>query len=353
MTYYQILKQRRIDLKLSIQDVAVQTRLAPEYIAAIEENDLDVFSDDYSFVRYFVHAYANAIGVNWEAISVEVDQTIKYHAHKKNMALTQAQRRIVENMPKAQASKRSRKKRSHFQSSISRASRSLHWSKRKLSPLALWGIVIVAGGFLLTNMVSSMLSANEAKARETARQAELQKKEQETQRLSQQRKEAKLEEAKTALTLSETADVPDTVYIQSDQAMPWTVQLNVSVPSETKIEVYKGEELVAGDADQAQTADFSTVLEIGSAETYRLVISSYKNNSITLNGQVVAYTPKEGGQDEPAQIELAFGQSAPVADESNGYGQWDASWYDGSTEDYAYGEEAADYGYGDPYGYGE
>ena len=166
-------------------------------------------------------------------------------------------------------------------------------------------------------MVSSMLSANEAKARETARQAELQKKEQETQRLSQQRKEAKLEEAKTALTLSETADVPDTVYIHSDQAMPWTVQLNVSVPSETKIEVYKGEELVAGDADQAQTADFSTVL------------------------------------DEPAQIELAFGQSAPVADESNGYGQWDASWYDGSTEDYAYGEEAADYGYGDPYGYGE
>ena len=296
MTYYQILKQRRIDLKLSIQDVAVQTRLAPEYIAAIEENDLDVFSDDYSFVRYFVHAYANAIGVNWEAISVEVDQTIKYHAHKKNMALTQAQRRIVENMPKAQASKRSRKKRSHFQSSISRASRSLHWSKRKLSPLALWGIVIVAGGFLLTNMVSSMLSANEAKARETARQAELQKKEQETQRLSQQRKEARLEEAKTALTLSETADVPDTVYIHSDQAMPWTVQLNVSVPSETKIEVYKGEELVAGDADQAQTADFSTVLEIGSAETYRLVISSYKNNSITLNGQVVAYTPKEGGQ---------------------------------------------------------
>ena len=113
MTYYQILKQRRIDLKLSIQDVAVQTRLAPEYIAAIEENDLDVFSDDYSFVRYFVHAYANAIGVNWEAISVEVDQTIKYHAHKKNMALTQAQRRIVENMPKAQASKRSRKKRSY------------------------------------------------------------------------------------------------------------------------------------------------------------------------------------------------------------------------------------------------
>lgn len=56
MAYYQILKKRRLDLNLSIQDIAIQTHLSPEFIRAIEENNLDVFSDDFSFVRYFVHS---------------------------------------------------------------------------------------------------------------------------------------------------------------------------------------------------------------------------------------------------------------------------------------------------------
>lgn len=43
MAYYHILKERRTNLKLSIQDVSNQTRLAPQYIQAIEEHNLDVF----------------------------------------------------------------------------------------------------------------------------------------------------------------------------------------------------------------------------------------------------------------------------------------------------------------------
>lgn len=347
MTYYQILKQRRIDLKLSVQDVSVQTRLAPEYIVAIEENDLDVFSDDYSFVRYFVHAYANAIGVNWEAISTEVDQTIKYHAHKKNMALTQAQREIVKNMPNVQASKRVRKKRSRFQSSISRMSRSLHWSKRRLSPLFVGLMVIVIAGFVLTNFISSTLSAKEEKAREEARQAELQKKEQETQKLSQQRKETQLEESKTALTLSSVSSIPNTVYINSDQPMPWTVQLNVSVPSETKIEVYKGDELVSGDKDQTQTADFSTILTIDTVQDYRLVISDYKNNSISLNGQsVTVQTQQTDESTNSIEVVFAFGESAPEEETMDNTSQWQGmDYYDDEGNDSSY--YAEDYGYGE------
>ena len=84
MAYYHILKERRTNLKLSIQDVSNQTRLAPQYIQAIEEHNLDVFSDDLSFVRYFVHAYSDAIGVNWQAISDEVDlvgQSVAFMPH--------------------------------------------------------------------------------------------------------------------------------------------------------------------------------------------------------------------------------------------------------------------------------
>ena len=98
MAYYHILKERRTNLKLSIQDVSNQTRLAPQYIQAIEEHNLDVFSDDLSFVRYFVHAYSDAIGVNWQAISDEVDVDVNEFAHQRDMALTMAQRRMVEQM---------------------------------------------------------------------------------------------------------------------------------------------------------------------------------------------------------------------------------------------------------------
>ena len=80
MAYYQILKKRRLDLNLSIQDIAIQTHLSPEFIRAIEENNLDVFSDDFSFVRYFVHSYADVIGVNWAVIAPEVDATISAYA---------------------------------------------------------------------------------------------------------------------------------------------------------------------------------------------------------------------------------------------------------------------------------
>ena len=109
MAYYHILKERRTNLKLSIQDVSNQTRLAPQYIQAIEENNLDVFSDDLSFVRYFVHAYSDAIGVNWQAISDEVDMDVNEFAHQRDMALTMAQRRMVEQMASVQKSKKTTK----------------------------------------------------------------------------------------------------------------------------------------------------------------------------------------------------------------------------------------------------
>ena len=95
MAYYHILRQRRQDLNLSIEYVSSQTRLAPQYIQAIEQHNLDVFSDDFSFVRYFVHAYCDAIGVNWVVIKDEVDADINAYARQRSMALSQAQKKLI------------------------------------------------------------------------------------------------------------------------------------------------------------------------------------------------------------------------------------------------------------------
>lgn len=369
MTYYQILKQRRIDLKLTIQDVSVQTRLAPEYIQAIEENNLDVFSDDYSFVRYFVHSYANAIGVNWNAIQNEVDQTIKYYAHKKNMALTMAQQQIVKNMPNEKASKRKSKKRSRsrFQSSVTRMSRMLHWPKQKISRIVLF---LALGGLLVlltANGISSYMSTHEENVQEAKRKAELQAKEQETQKLSEQRKETQFNETKTNIVIERSSSENGVYYITSESGMPWTVQLSVSVPKATKIEFYQGDTLVAGSETEEQSSDFSYVITCTQVSSYRLVLSNYSNNTISLNGQQVSYSPnsngesdskkedtsKENSKEKATELIFEFGTSAPVEAE----GEYDGSYY---GYDQSYGnEDTTDYdgydlsAYGYDYGYGE
>ena len=152
MAYYHILKERRTNLKLSIQDVSNQTRLAPQYIQAIEEHNLDVFSDDFSFVRYFVHAYCDAIGVNWQAIADEVDMDINEVAHQKDMALTMAQRRMVEQMASVQKRKRSHrlKRKILVSKHVSRTSSSLSTNQSQLiKVLVLIGIVVYAFYLLL------------------------------------------------------------------------------------------------------------------------------------------------------------------------------------------------------------
>ena len=64
-----------------------------------------------------MHAYSDAIGVNWQAISDEVDVDVNEFAHQRDMALTMAQRRMVEQMASVQKTKEtsSEKEKHHLQ----------------------------------------------------------------------------------------------------------------------------------------------------------------------------------------------------------------------------------------------
>ncbi|MDO4673440.1 MAG: helix-turn-helix domain-containing protein, partial [Porphyromonadaceae bacterium] len=195
MTYYQILRQRRIDLNLSIQDVSSQTRLAPEYIQAIELNNLEVFSDDFSFVRYFVRAYCDAIGVNWQAISAQVDANIRAYAHQRNMALTQAQQKMVNTMPSAQGQRTKRSSKNKLQKRVTKISRNLNWSRQKLMrTLVIFGVGVFVILFVV-NLGLDYMAEQRAYQAKLEKENLLEKKEQETERLAKQRqKEAQKEQ---------------------------------------------------------------------------------------------------------------------------------------------------------------
>lgn len=212
MQYYQILKQRRLDLNLSIQDISTQTRLRPEYIRAIEEHNLDIFSDDFSYVRYFIHGYCDAIGVNWEYIKDAVDADVMAYASARDQALQQAQVKMIQSMPSAKPSKQTsraskkRRNQTNMKSSASKLSRYMSWgNQNKLSRLILVSAVCVVALFGVIGLVSRNRANASMEAERLAREQELKNQEETTQRLAedlQNRKRGNSNEQQGALGLT-------------------------------------------------------------------------------------------------------------------------------------------------------
>lgn len=193
MAYNQILKQRRISLNLTVEEVAMQTRLKPEYIRAIEDNNLDVFSDDFSYVRYFIHAYCDAIGVNWYAIVHEVDATVSAYAAARDRALSQAQARMIQSMPakkqtRSSSRKGSRRRRNGFlKHSAGRISRLLNWDSRNrlAKTIIIAGLCAVFGLGALTYITDAAAKRANDQAK-IQREEELRRKEEQTQQMAKE-----------------------------------------------------------------------------------------------------------------------------------------------------------------------
>ena len=339
MAYYHILKERRTNLKLSIQDVSNQTRLAPQYIQAIEEHNLDVFSDDFSFVRYFVHAYSDAIGVNWQAIADEVDMDINEVAHQRDMALTMAQRRMVQQMPSVQKTKKSKKKKkkSWFQKHVSRTSSSLSTNQSQLiKVLVLIGIV----GLCVLSVINfglRAISSQKLATQEALRQEQLSKKEKETNKLANQRQKAKEAEALVVEKMDGETNAYQLSNIQSDVKK---LDLSITLPTKSKITLTKDGETINDDT-KVYTGTFTHSLELSENCTFEISIETYSDNSITIDGKEISFDKTDWQEGEPAVITLQVGKGNQK--ETEEYSEYDSDYDYGYSDEY-YGQEG-DYTY--------
>lgn len=312
MTYYQILRQRRLDLKLSIEDVSSQTRLAPQYIQAIELNNLEVFSDDFSFVRYFVRAYCDAIGVNWNVVQAEVDANINAYAHQRNMALTQAQRRMVESMPSGQGRKVKRNSQSNFQKRITRLSRSLHWS-RKRTIRTFFGIGVVCLVLLMgVNFVLDYMSEQRAAQMQAQREAELAEKEAETERLAQQRQqETQVQEISIENTDINTYTITNVL----EQSIP--LSLEITLPQDSTVLVYNNGELISGNADTIYSDKYTQEITVTEECTLEIEVGTYSANQFSINGNNLAFDENYWYSGEPAYMDIIIkSNSSDTEDQS-------------------------------------
>ena len=86
--FNEILKAKREELHLSIADVSERTRLTERYIIALEERDIHAFEDDLSYLRYFVRAYCDAVGVPFEEVRQDIQEALDEYGQEKEMAMT-------------------------------------------------------------------------------------------------------------------------------------------------------------------------------------------------------------------------------------------------------------------------
>ncbi len=361
MTYYQILKKRRLDLNLSIQDIAIQTHLSPDFIRAIEENNLDVFSDDFSFVRYFVHSYADVIGVNWMAIAPEVDASISAYAAARDMALTQAQRRMIESMPSSEQSKRKKKKRRRrkpvFDALASRISRNMNWDpKNRLSRTVIIAGVCVLAVLGLVSMGVDALSERNIENAKLAKQQELKEKEQETQRLADQLKSQKgtgsssnqQDASQSGLTIAPSGDGVNSFIVQGAVSQNAPVELELNMAQDASVSVYlNGTASESHDFQGAWNYSFQSSADA----VAELEISGYQNgDTLSINGTAVPLD-SAGFTDGYGVITLTFAAADSSADQNAQESSEDEDPQtvpDGSEEDGSYEEGYDEYsGYDD------
>lgn len=62
------LKTRREELGYTLEEMSIKTKIQPHYLKALEEGDLDFFKDDFSYLRYFVRFYCQALQLDFEEI---------------------------------------------------------------------------------------------------------------------------------------------------------------------------------------------------------------------------------------------------------------------------------------------
>lgn len=137
MVYYQILKQRRLALNLSIQQVAQQTRLKPEYVRALEEHDLNVFGDQgLPYLSVLVEGYCEALGVNWNVIAKEVQNDVQsfmllHHPEKRALPSPRDASKSSSSAKKVTTNSKAKKKKTRKAKNNSPSSKSKKASNKK------------------------------------------------------------------------------------------------------------------------------------------------------------------------------------------------------------------------------
>lgn len=95
------LKEKRIALGMSVDDISVKTRLTPKHIKALEEGDISFFQDDLSYLRFFIKSYCEAVDEDFDIYKDELRNSIDDYTMTSVMNTHQSHQEIERNVAKS------------------------------------------------------------------------------------------------------------------------------------------------------------------------------------------------------------------------------------------------------------
>lgn len=335
MTYYKILKERRLALQLSIQDIYMQTGLDKDFIQAIEENDLDAFKGDLSYIRYFTKKYCEIIGVNYEAITNDVEANLlAYQAsltkeqENEKEAVEEASHESPKKVHQAKSKKRKPYSKNKWVRMVQKMNRSKYAHIYQIVAAGLCILLVLS----IINAGLSWRSNQRLAAEEKARQSEIKKKEKETAQLANQ-KDSTDSSSSSNVKLTAT-DKDNNVYELSGVVGDSNeVSISITLPEDSTVAVYKDDELVTDNADKVYSGTFSQTVKVDSACMLQIEIGTLSSNKIRINGKSLSFSKTNWTEGSSAVIYLDVldedGQSAQDTSDSS-----DASTYYSYDESY-------------------
>ena len=272
----QKLKEAREQKGFSIDQLQEVTKIQKRYLISIEEGNFSVLPGDF-YARAFIKQYAEAVGLNGEAVLEEYKHEIPQSVSQDVPQISRGQK---------------------TQETVQRATSSPiadHMPKILITVLiiaigvAIWFVfrfVSNKDSGQVKQAQSAQTEVEKAKNSPLDQKKEDQKKEGETQQTQQQPKQQQLATVQEEYKFVETKDNVSTLELRNNKAFKLEVTAKgtsyVDIKDENNNVLYKGT-LTEGQTQQQ---------DLWSKNVVRLNIGSAPNVDIKINGQVVAYPIK-------------------------------------------------------------
>lgn len=142
-----LLKEKRLALGMTVEDVSVKTRLTQKHIKALEEGNMAFFHDDLSYLRFFVKSYCEAVGVDFEDIKDELRESVQDYTQTISMNVLKNHQEMEKNISNSDLSKVDGHKKDSMRvkkrRSIMSKSRFKHVDFSLVSLIAIVGVVAI------------------------------------------------------------------------------------------------------------------------------------------------------------------------------------------------------------------
>lgn len=97
-----LLKEKRLELGMTIEEVSDQTRLTQKHIKAMEEGDINFFHDDLSYLRFFVKSYCDVLGLDFDDFKDDLHKSIDAYKNSFTKTTQLTHEEIEKNVAKSE-----------------------------------------------------------------------------------------------------------------------------------------------------------------------------------------------------------------------------------------------------------